>query len=105
MNDVESSDLDDDDPVYFFVDNRLAIQIAIGRSSPLWAREAVTVIRRNLEVIALTRRVFFLWVPGHAGVEGNEIADELAKLGAAGTSAVYDSVGSVPKPAPPPTLF
>ena len=97
-------DLDDDDPVYFFVDNRLAIQIAIGRSSPLWAREAATAIRRNLEVIALTRRVFFLWVPGHAGVEGNEIADELAKLGAAGISAVYDSVDSVPKPAPPPTL-
>ncbi|CAD7083660.1 unnamed protein product [Hermetia illucens] len=36
----------------------------------------------RLNILGSSNNVWILWVPGHAGLEGNEAADELAKKGA-----------------------
>ena len=69
-------------PIFLFVDNRHAIRLATGVSSSKWGVEETEAIRANLELLATSRRVALYWVPGHAGVEGNERADRLAKQGA-----------------------
>ena len=71
-----------DKPIFIFVDNRLAIRISTGLSSAPWCVEETKVIRANLATLSATRRVSLYWVPGHAGVEGNERADRSAKQGA-----------------------
>ena len=38
--------------------------------------------KNNIRVIAQTNNVLLIWVPGHAKIIGNEIADYLAKRGA-----------------------
>jgi ribonuclease HI len=38
--------------------------------------------RKSLNQLANHNRVTLMWVPGHEGVEGNEIADQLAREGA-----------------------
>jgi hypothetical protein len=37
--------------------------------------------RQFLSQLAEYNRVQLIWVPGHEGIEGNEVADQLAKLG------------------------
>ena len=39
--------------------------------------------RRKLDVLSKRNKVTLVWVPGHAGISGNEKADQLAKEGAA----------------------
>jgi len=81
--------LDTDKPIYIFVDNRQAIALATGTSDAVWCQQEVGLTRRNLEALASRSRVSFFWVPGHAGVEGNERVDKLAKAGARGRSSVF----------------
>ncbi|MGB1600243.1 MAG: RNase H family protein, partial [Promethearchaeia archaeon] len=81
--------LDSDKPIYIFVDNRQAIALATGTSDAAWCQQEVGLTRRNLEALASRSRVSFFWVPGHAGVEGNERVDKLAKAGARGRSSVF----------------
>jgi ribonuclease HI len=71
-------------PIYVFIDNRTAIAVSTGRTRPAWCDQQARAIHDNLICIARTNRVHFFWVPGHAEVEGNELADRLAKRGAAG---------------------
>ena len=58
--------------------------MSTGRTRPAWCDQQARAIHDNLIHIARTNRVHFFWVPGHAEVEGNELADRLAKRGAAG---------------------
>ena len=80
--------LDSDKHIYIFVDNRQAIALATGASDATWCQQEVGLTRRNLGALAARSRVSFFWVPGHAGVAGNERVDKLAKAGARGRSAL-----------------
>ena len=95
--------------VYIFVDNRRAINLATGSDSPAWCADEVKEIRRLLKIVSTGRRVAFYWVPGHAGIAGNEAADKLAKKAAKGMAHSTDffprAVGlSRPGPAKGPGL-
>jgi len=84
-------------PVYIFSDNRLAIQVAMGRAHPEWAAEVTRSIGENITALSATRAVHLLWVPGHADVPGNEVADKLAKLGSSGVSGAWTSLTELPE--------
>jgi ribonuclease HI len=44
---------------------------------------ASAILRTTEEICRLNIQLEFRWVPGHAGIEGNETADQLAKDAAA----------------------
>ena len=90
-----------DEPVFFFVDNRAAMRVAIGRVSPGWAGNAAAEVRSLLCRVVTARRAHFVWVPGHAGIDGNESADRVAKLGASGVTGVFNSLDDLPDVDPP----
>ena len=88
--------IDDPQPdtyIYFIVDNRTAIQIATGWNFPRAGsnHEALSVqLQNNIHLLEVNHFLFFIWVPSHCGIQGNELADNLAKRGANGTSS-WDS--------------
>ena len=75
---------DDEEPLFFFTDNRAAIRVATGAKTPWWCVKEAKLLRTLIEDIAQARRVVCFWVPGHGDVVGNELADRLAKRGATG---------------------
>ena len=96
-------------PVFFFVDNVHTIRLMTGITAPSWGAEEVRVAIDNLKVMSASRRVAFYWVPGHAGVPGNERADRNAKRGARGTGEPRRDGMPSPsagdeRPAPPSSL-
>ena len=84
------------DPIYIFTDNRLAMHVAMGRVTPDWAAQLSRAIQANIIALAAHRKVYFLWVPGHADVAGNDVADRLAKLGSSGVSGSWGSLTELP---------
>ena len=72
-------------------------------------RRQVKLTREALTSLRLITNVSLHWVPGHAGVPGNELADRLAKRGAKGTTShdplsLEEKAPSIPPPrgrAPP----
>lgn len=74
--------------IYFFVDNKYAINVTA--STKVWKAKCHQPLVRQIH-LALTSlqnltQVFFLWVPAHAKIYGNEVADHLAKRGAKAAS-------------------
>ena len=72
-------------PVHIFCDNRYALGVADGKWNAKAHRPLVTQIQSTLASLRLLTTVLLLWVPGHADVEGNEVADRLAKDAALST--------------------
>ena len=71
-------------PVFFFIDNQYTIKAAEGT---IRCRKNRTLVEAACSAVAGLGRltdIHFRWVPGHAGILQNEIADWLAKRGAAG---------------------
>ena len=82
------SEIPDSVPIYIFVDNRLAINIAVGRAycHASWCQGLAQLTRTKLKQLGQSRRIYLFWVPGHADVEGNELSDKSAKYASAGHS-------------------
>ena len=87
-------------PLYVFTDNQYAINSAEGknrnRTNKLLIQETQAALRTLRSLIP----VFLGWVPGHAGVEMNEVSDGLAKRGAQGILSDLPLAPPDPKPAP-----
>jgi len=83
---LRTTPLEDELPLYIFIDNRTAIAVGLGRVVPRWCAADSKIITTNLSHISITNPVTLFWVPGHSKVEGNEIADRLARRGACGIS-------------------
>ena len=68
--------------IYLFIDNQYALNVSTGK----WKSKAHRPLIANIiELITFLRQRSHLtisWVPGHADIEGNEVADKLAKQGA-----------------------
>ena len=75
-------------PVYVFIDSTTTIKVGLGytRSTSMPVKANATAI--NLRRIALHNPIYLIWCPAHIGIIGNEVADFLAKRGAAGVSSM-----------------
>ncbi|KAK7063814.1 hypothetical protein R3P38DRAFT_2491623 [Favolaschia claudopus] len=72
--------------VAFLIDNQAAIR-AVANPKPQPGQHLVRLFHDTLRDLMRKRRTFDLqigWVPGHQGVEGNEVVDEAAKEAAQG---------------------
>jgi ribonuclease HI len=81
-------------------DSKYAMETITGVFSPKSNRKLILRIKKLLNIASKDMEITFHWVPAHTGLEGNEKADELAKLGADGArrhqgvdpaSYVYDT--------------
>ena len=70
---IENSS-DDVSSVVFLTDARSFLEALISNKSPDLAQA--------MQRLSISRQVTIQWIPAHCGVQGNEIADQLAKEGA-----------------------
>ena len=90
-------------PVHIFVDNQLAIKATLGLSRPRTNLQLVQGSRRAYARLSRRTRTHIGWVPGHAKIFYNEVADFMARRGAAGRTSrsppppgkIVDSHGSM----------
>lgn len=64
--------------------------------SPITTSKLVKECKECLNQVGLRNRITLVWVPGHSGIEGNEKADELARLGSA--ASVFGPEPQIPIP-------
>ena len=83
--------------LYLFIDNQYALNVSTGKWKAKAHRPLVTNIHGLMSTLQLSSDLSIGWVPGHAGVDGNEEADGLAKQGAQASTPVR-----TPTATPPP---
>jgi len=71
-------------PTIIFSDSEYAIGAALGKIAGKSNTRLIDKLADLTFEIMRKREVYFMWVKGHEGTEGNEKADELAKKGAVG---------------------
>ena len=64
--------------IYFFIDNQAVIQ-SVGKYEI--KSKQILECKKLLNKLAVDNTLTILWIPGHEGHLGNEVADRLAKLG------------------------
>ncbi|XP_028174320.1 uncharacterized protein LOC114362934 [Ostrinia furnacalis] len=80
--------------IYINSDSQAAL---LALNSNLITSKLVENCMSRLNTLGERNRVTLRWVPGHAGIEGNENADELARAGAEGTQYGPEPFCGVPK--------
>ena len=65
-------------PIHIFTDSQASLKALSGYR---FHSALVLECRDILQQIALLRPLTLSWTPGHRGIEGNEMADELARIG------------------------
>ena len=73
--------------LHFFVDNQYTINTALRKYRTRAHKQIIRTLLTRLDLLSEIAEYHIHWVPGHAGVYGNEIADWLAKRGAKGVSS------------------
>ena len=73
--------------IHIFIDNQYAIRAADSYTRVRANRRQVKLTRDALASLRNITTVTLHWVPGHAGIPGNELADRLAKRGASGITS------------------
>ena len=68
--------------IYIFSDSQAAI---LALSSKRVGSRMVADCWKCLQRLSLRNKVTLIWVPGHSGFQGNEVADELARAGSSST--------------------
>ena len=68
-------------PVHFFVDNQYAINTATRSCKNRKHKAIIATLLQHLDRLSTLTDHHIHWVPGHAEILGNEIADWLAKGG------------------------
>ena len=79
--------------IYICSDSEASIKAL---SSPTVTSKMVKECKETLNRVGLRNHITLIWVPGHSGIEGNERADELARLGS--SSRVFGPESFVPVP-------
>ena len=82
--------------LYLFIDNLYALNVSTGKWKAKAHRPLVTSIHELMSTLRLSSDLSIGWVPGHAGVDGNEEADGLAKQGAQAISPVRTPIVTPP---------
>ena len=89
--------------VHIYIDNQYAIRMANSTGRARANRRQVKLTKDALASLRLITSVTRHWVPGHASIPGNELADRLAKRGAKGTTShdplsLEEKAPSIPPP-------
>lgn len=74
--------------LYLFIDNQYALNVSTSKWKAKAHRPLITSIHKLMSTLQLSSDLSIGWVPGHAGVDGNEEADGLAKQGAQASTPV-----------------
>jgi ribonuclease HI len=90
--------------VRLFIDNQYAIKTVQGDWNAKLNTDLIKEAKHHLQLLKSLIPTFLIWVPGHAGIPGNDIADWLAKRGARNISSreppPHDILASLLLPAP-----
>ncbi|RUS83367.1 hypothetical protein EGW08_008870 [Elysia chlorotica] len=65
---------------FLILSDSLSLVKAVGEATPRNPR-ILKVLERIHEIQTGGKRIVLCWIPSHVGIEGNEMADELAKIG------------------------
>ena len=68
--------------IYLFIDNQYALNVSTGKLKSNAHRPLIANIIELITFLRQRSHLTISWVPGHADIEGNEVADKLAKQGA-----------------------